>query len=68
MVLTKKTSNNTMAIDLKKIKVAVWLQSYRKAANILKTPSEERKKRAKCIIDVISTKIALDKYISKYFV
>lgn len=58
--------NNFGEIDVEKLTVAVWLNSYRKATNQLKHSDERRMKNGLHILNVISDKNKLTEHIKKY--
>ena len=54
-------------INIQALTSAIWLQAYRKSANLLKNPNEVRTSRAEYVLNIISDKEKLNMYIKNWF-
>lgn len=66
-MIIKKIENTSGQIDRDKLFIAVWLQTFRKATNLLLRPNEERIKNGGYSLKMLATEGALEKYLEQYF-
>ena len=65
-MVVDKYQSDLGSIDKEKFKAAIWMQVFRKAANLLFNPDEKRVERAALLLETISSDTKLDEYLSGY--
>ncbi len=66
-MIIKKIENTFGQIDREKLFRAIWLQTFRKATNLLLRPDEERTKNGKYMLKMIANEKLLEKHLKQYF-
>lgn len=65
--LIREYENRLGPINKEKLFRAVWIQTFRKAGNLLLRPDERRTKLGLYMLDILSKKENLEEYIDQYF-
>ncbi|MBP6911855.1 MAG: fructosamine kinase family protein [Candidatus Pacebacteria bacterium] len=66
-MILEKIENTSGQIDREKLLRAVWLQTFRKATNLLLRPNEERIKNGGHMLKMLTDEGLLEKYLEQYF-
>jgi len=66
-IIVKKFETGIGLIDKGKLFNALWLQTFRKATNLLLRPNEKRTRRGLHMLKVLSDSDVLEKHLEKYF-
>src|SRR5690606_28657571 len=66
-MIIKKIKNASGEIDREKLLRAVWLQTFRKATNLLLRPNKERIKNGGYMLKILADEGSLKKYLEQYF-
>lgn len=66
-MIIEKIENISGPIEREKLYRAVWLQTFRKATNLLLRPNEERMKNGSYMLKMLAEERGLVKYLEQYF-
>jgi len=66
-ILVSKYESEIGSIDREEMLRALWLQTFRKATNLLLRPDEKRTKLGLYMLGVLAERVELEEYLKQYF-